>query len=204
MNLELPHNQINHVIVLPDNVLAAYSEPHRKYHDVDHLHYMIQRLLAYYPDLSRTVIDCILWAIMYHDIVYHIPMSNDGSNEDLSAELFLREHGDHGWADDIAIAIRHTRTHILPQGRKQGLLWTITEHLIDLDLWALSDEEAYLQNNAKIKSENNATDEQWVEGRGAWLTGFLKRDQIYYTDLGKTREKDARRILEADLASLKA
>lgn len=201
--MELLHNQIDHVIVLPENVLAAYSEPHRKYHDVDHLHYMINRLLAFYPNLSKTVMDCVLWAIMYHDIVFNIPTSNDGSNEDLSAELWLREHGDHSWAEYIAIAIRHTKTHILPHGRKQGLVWTIAEHLIDLDLWALSDEKAYLQNNAKIKAENNASDEQWIEGRGAWLTGFLERDQIYYTDVGKEHEGEARRILEADLTSLK-
>lgn len=204
MNLELPHNQINHVIVLPDNVIAAYTEPHRKYHDIDHLHYMINRLLAFFPHLNKETIDCILWAIMYHDIVYNIPASPDGSNEDLSAALFLEEHGDHTWAEYIAIAIQHTRTHILPKNRKLGLVWTITEHLIDLDLWALSDEAEYLKNNAKIKAENNATDEQWIEGRGKWLEGFLERDQIYYTDLGQTREAMARRILEADLADLRS
>jgi len=203
-NLELLHNQIDHVIVLPDNVITAYTEPHRKYHDLDHLHYMINRLLAFYPNLSKMVMDCILWAIMYHDIVYHIPTSNDGSNEDLSAELFLKDHGDHNWAEYIAIAIRHTRTHILPRDRKPGLVWTITEHLIDLDLWALADEEAYLQNNVKIKAENGATDEEWIEGRSKWLEGFLERDQIFYTDLGTTREEYARRILEADLASLRS
>ena len=203
MNYELPHNQINHVIVLPDNVITAYTEPHRKYHDIDHLHYMINRLLAFFPHLNKETIDCILWATMYHDIVYNIPASPDGTNEDLSADLFLKDHGDHTWAEYIAIAIRHTRTHILPKTRERGLVWTITEHLIDLDLWALSDEEEYLKNNAKIKAENNATDEQWIEGRGKWLEGFLERDQIYYTDLGKTREAEARRILENDLKSLR-
>ena len=203
MNIELPNNQINHVIVLPDNVIAAYSEPHRFYHDLDHLHYMINRLMAYYPELTKEMIDAILWAIFYHDIVYHIP-TQFISNEDLSAEQFLVHHGDHKHASAIAKAIRCTKTHTLDLDEPMDEDFSIiVRHLIDLDLWALSDEEEYQKNNAKIKRENNATDEQWIEGRGKWLEGFLEREFIYYTDLGITREDEARRILEADLESLR-
>ena len=197
-----PHNQIDHVIVLPDNVIAAYSEPHRFYHDIDHLHYMINRLMAFFPHLTKEMSDAILWAIFYHDIVYHIP-GQTVSNEDQSADLFLYNHIENPLSFVIARAIRCTRTHILDEQWNNGTpFWTIVSHLIDLDLWALSDEEAYLQNNEKIKRENNATDEQWIEGRSKWLEGFLERDRIYYTELGQSREAEARRILEADLASL--
>ena len=199
-----PEHQIDHVIVLPDNVIAAYTEPHRKYHDIDHLHYMINRLLAFFPKLSKEIMDAIMWAIFYHDIVYHIP-GQEKSNEELSAGLFLNDHFENPLSLVIARAIRCTKTHILDEKWNDGSpFWTIVSHLIDLDLWALSDEKEYLKNNAKIKAENNATDEQWIEGRGKWLEGFLERDQIYYTDLGKTREAEARRILEADLADLRS
>ena len=201
MDLEAPHNQISRGIILPDNVIRAYSESHRKYHDLYHIKYMVSVLQAQYSHLPTTITDYILWAVMYHDIVYNIP-SESGLNEDLSAELFMTYHGDHSRAELIAAAIRHTKTHILPHDLPRGFGRQIAEHLIDLDLWALSDEDEYLQNNAKIKAENNATDEEWIVGRGNWLRGFLERDQIYYTDLGRTRENDARCILEADLASL--
>ena len=206
--MEAPHNTINHIIVIPDNVQIAYTEEHRYYHDIDHLHYMVARLLALFPHLPKEVMDAILWALFYHDIVYHIPRQEEHSNEFLSAEAFKQDHGDHSLIDAIYHAIIFTETHILPPEDERMIygsprhFWTVVEHTIDLDLWALSDEDAYLKNNEKIKKEVGATDEQWREGRGAWLTEFLKRDQIYYTPLGKTREAEARRILQEDLRTL--
>jgi predicted metal-dependent HD superfamily phosphohydrolase len=209
---ELPHNQIIHKIQLPENVVAAYTEPHRVYHNIDHLQYMIHNLRTLYSDLPKDVFDATLWAIMYHDIVYNIP-SKKQTNEELSSDLFIAEHGDHSLVVEIAQAIRCTEGHQLDFeysikneiAEKMGRptpAWTIVSTLIDLDLWALSDEELYLENNDKIKLENNASDEQWVVGRSNWLEAFLQRDKIYYTTLGKTREAEARRILQADLDNL--
>ena len=207
--MESPKNQIEMMVVIPDNILVAYNEPHRFYHNLDHLHYMINRLMVFFPYLTKEQIDAIIWALYYHDIVYHIPRLEEASNEQLSAQAFERDHGDHSLVDAISAAIVFTETHILPPESERMTygsprhFWTIIEHVIDLDLWALSDEPAYLINNERIKTEVGATDEQWREGRGAWLVNFLQRDQIYYTEIGKTREAEARRILEADLKALR-
>ena len=185
--------------LIPTNVYEAYSEPHRKYHNVAHLEYMLDKLYVFYPHLDKELHDAVVWAILYHDIVYDIP-AKEISNEKRSALQFLKEHIDEPNAFVIAHAIECTETHIL--NKFDGLPGSVVHHLVDLDLWALSDEEAYAKNNISIKLENNATDEQWRKGRGAWLTKFLERDQIYYTDIGKTREAEARRILQADLDQL--
>ena len=203
MTIEAPKNQIEMMVVIPNNILVAYNEPHRFYHNLEHLHYMINRLMVLFPYLTKEMLDAIIWALYYHDYIYNIP-GGPVSNERMSAECWMDDHGDHRFANEIFDTIIATETHILPKDLDLECYYgRIVSHVIDLDLWALSDEAAYIINNERIKTEVGATDEQWIEGRGNWLENFLQRDQIYYTEIGKTREAEARRILEADLKALR-
>ena len=184
--------------IIPANIIERYSEPHRKYHDLYHLEYMLKTMYKLFAgeELSVLGVQALVWAIVYHDSVYNIP-DPDKRNEELSAELFLEDHADHSYAEFIAEAIRSTKTHILPKDAS-----ILSKYLVDLDLWALGDEEEYQTNSLFIQAEVGATDKEWRIGRKAWLESFLKRDQIYYTPHGVLREKQAREILEKDLAVL--
>ncbi len=187
-------------------VFAAYTEPHRKYHDINHIHYMLNVLDEIkdqififkglrdkwnHPDFLA-----VYWAILYHDIVYNVPDPLK-QNEIASAAMWVQDSGNWEYSYVVEQAILSTRTHILPENSN-----IVSKVLVDIDLWALSDEQVYLKNNELIKLENNANDEQWRIGRGNWLKTFLERDRIYYTEPGMNREAEARRILEQDLKNL--
>ena len=187
-------------------VVAQYTQPHRFYHDINHIYYMINildQLKDQLFDFSnvRSIWDnkdfvATYWAILYHDIVYNVP-DPDKTNEELSAAMFMQEYRNWDYSYVVEQAILSTRTHILPETASY-----VDKVLVDIDLWALGDYEVYAKNNELIKRENNATDEQWKIGRGNWLSNFLQRDRIYYTDVGIKREAEARRILEQDLREL--
>jgi predicted metal-dependent HD superfamily phosphohydrolase len=73
-----------------ENLWCRYCEPHRIYHRCTHLLRCFQQL-----DLAYTLIqdpDAVEMALWFHDAIY-IPRSSE--NEKESAELFVRDAGDH-------------------------------------------------------------------------------------------------------------
>jgi predicted metal-dependent HD superfamily phosphohydrolase len=188
-------------------VTGCYTQPHRKYHDINHINYMLNTLDSIKDQLfdfsgMRDIWDnadflATYWAVMYHDIVYNIP-DPDKTNEELSAVMFLEDSGNWEYGYVVEQAILSTKTHILSDDAH-----TVSKVLVDLDLWALADETMFYKNNELIKAEVGANDEQWRVGRGAWLEQFLNRKQIYYTSVGQVRESKAREVLEKDLNFLK-
>ena len=66
---------------------AAYSEPHRHYHDRRHIQQCLA-LLDEVPELMESERRVLTWAIWWHDAIYD-PRASD--NEARSAELAKRE-----------------------------------------------------------------------------------------------------------------
>lgn len=195
-------SRIDIAVQLPENVVRAHTQRHRKYHDIHHILYMSN--IALNKDLFPTMplkdieVQMLLWDIFYHDYVYNIP-DPDKQNEELSAQQFLIDHADFEYKEIVADHIRATKTHIINPNSSDKVL----KCLIDLDLWALADDRLFGTNNELIKQEVNATDEQWLRGRSTWIENFLQRDQIFYTPEGTKREKRARENLERDLRELR-
>ena len=80
------HSRDNQLIKkLWEEISDRYSEPHRYYHTLDHLRDIYLLLLPLKEDLEW---DTILFALFYHDIIYHIPST---TNEKQSAELAKRQ-----------------------------------------------------------------------------------------------------------------
>ena len=186
---------------IPDNVFSCYSEPHRKYHNVQHIEYMLNALntiTSGFSSLPMDTIRSLVWAIFYHDIVFNIPAFGI-SNEKLSALMFTHDHNDHLDLKRIVTAIRATETHI-PTSESDLL----TLYLIDLDLWALADGRVYTKNSILIQEEYGASNDEWAIGRSNWLESFLQRDQIYYTEKGMRREDDARKLMNNEFKALRS
>ncbi len=133
-------------------IIRAYTEPHRYYHTLNHLIFMIEKAIEWKWELT----DELIYAILYHDFVYD-PSAKD--NEEKSAEEFnhiyescifpLRQDIDKecGYAEefllqagekipwhkkDVIYAILSTKNH--------KPLNKLAKQLIDLDL-AILDEE---------------------------------------------------------------
>lgn len=124
-------------------VLNRYDEPHRFYHNWEHIEKMLYSAMGEIQTLY-VLNDSLFLAIVFHDIIYD-PKAND--NEEKSAELFSSYMLD----DEIANAILDTKTH-KPTG-------SISEQLCKLDLEVLyGDFQSFVDFENKIFKEYQFVD----------------------------------------------
>ncbi len=188
----------------PDAVLAdlvsRYSEPHRHYHTVDHLHALFSNLGAHQGLASDPV--AITAAICYHDAIYD---TRRNDNELRSAELAHAELEKIGWTapklGKVTAMILATQHHNLPVPDADTLLF------LDLDLSILgASEQAYDSYRAAIQREFKwVPDVVYEQGRSQVLKNFLLRDTIFKTPaLTELWEASARANLARELSSFDA
>jgi predicted metal-dependent HD superfamily phosphohydrolase len=178
-------------------LVAAWSEPQRHYHTLQHLRECLdqldgQRRLAQRP----AEIALALW---FHDAFYD-PQRSD--NEQRSAE----------WADE---ALRAAGLRDGCAARVHAMVMATAGHaptpdpdrqlLVDIDLAILGAEPArFDESDAQIRAEYaHVPQAQWREGRGGVLRGFLARSRIYGTPaLHERHEAQARANLQRALDRL--
>lgn len=169
------HLALSAPIGLFERLVAAYSEPHRHYHSLQHL----QECLGHFSQAVDGAhhpgeIEIALW---FHDAIYEL---RGKDNESLSADWATQALQAAGAASDV-----QTRVHALimatchqatPAEPDQQLL-------VDIDLAILGSAPArFAQYDQQVKAEYN-----WVPGflyrmkRKDVLKGFLNRKHIYST-----------------------
>jgi predicted metal-dependent HD superfamily phosphohydrolase len=183
-----------------DRLVAAYAEPHRHYHTLEHLSEMFRvsgRLTDFATDPSAVKL-----AIWFHDAVYD-PQAHD--NEERSATLAgeaLRSlHIPEPIQIHVAAMIRAT-AHATSTEMDGD-----TNVLLDADLAILSAEERrYDRYAADIRREY-----AWVEerayrvGRTKVLEAFLNRPRLYRTGrMHEVAEQLARQNLKREINQLTA
>lgn len=189
----------------PQHVIDAYNEPHRKYHNLDHIESILNKI----PLFEKTYElgpDQVLWleiTAWYHDVIY-VPGPQQPSNEFLSAGKFKSDRwkgliplNEDYQVQEIWSAIFGTRHHKIPSN------WTASM-FFDLDLADMGT-DSYIENSFKIREEfGEFTDLEWLAGRQKFLSDFLSRPFVYHTSLGyKLWEEKARRNMENELHFLK-
>jgi predicted metal-dependent HD superfamily phosphohydrolase len=176
-----------------DDLVLAYSEPHRRYHTLDHLAevFRVAGRLMRYAESPRTV----KLAIWYHDAVYD-PRKSD--NESASVVLF-RRHAEEiplepGLVEDVAELILLTRhqNSVVPGPKGQVLL--------DADLAILgSAPERYLRYTEQIRAEYDWVPEaDYCRARITLLEQFLARPRIYHTEIMREMGEQAARTNMTD------
>ena len=181
-----------------DQLRAAYAEPQRHYHNLEH----IAEMLAVAARLAELTHDrpALQVAIWFHDAVYD-PKAKD--NEERSAELVVQLLGPLGvpsqTLDRVVTMIRATQhTGAEPDDPDIAVL-------LDADLAILGAEETrYAAYASAIRKEYAWVDEAaYRAGRAAVLKSFLKRPRIYTTApmFGSTEEA-ARRNMRAEISRL--
>jgi len=177
-----------------DSLFAAYTEPHRRYHTLDHIVEMldcltVSRHLAASPDV-------VALAVWYHDAVYASDAAA-GENEQASADLLAAQYTADGSAAARAI-IRHSAHHGPSEDRDTRLF-------CDLDLYRLGvNWDDFLRYSSDVRFEyGHVADVDWAAGRAAFFRGMLARDTIYQTDYWRERlEAAARANLSRVIAEL--
>jgi predicted metal-dependent HD superfamily phosphohydrolase len=160
---------------LLERLVAAYSEPHRHYHSLQHL----QECLAHFSQAAGSAIhpgevEIALW---FHDAIYEL---RGKDNERLSADWARQALQAAGAASDA-----QARVHALIMATCHQATPTEPDQqlLVDIDLAILgADPARFAQYDQQVKAEYS-----WVPGflyrmkRKEVLQGFLKRPHIYST-----------------------
>ena len=176
---------------------AAYREPARVYHTIEHVADCLARLDEFRePEAERDAVEAAIW---FHDAVYD-PRSSE--NESRSAEWAARALGEAGVTANlvqrISALILLTR-HLAPASDSAGRL------LCDIDLSILGRETAEFDRFERaIRAEYAWVPEPlYRTGRARILHGFLQRQPLYQTVPFRLRyEEAARRNLARALARL--
>lgn len=174
-----------------------YTGKKRHYHNLTHLAYMSLKAIAYKNHLND--FNTVLFAIFYHDIIYH-PKHQD--NEQRSADIASERLNRLGVPGD---KISKCHIQILATKDHRGHHDSDTNYLLNFDLAVLGESwQTYQDYALKIRQEYSLyPDFIYKRGRKKVLQHFLKMDSIYKTQEFQDRyEQPARENLRAELQSL--
>lgn len=181
-----------------DRLVEAHQQPHRHYHDLEHVAEML-KVVGRLSDLAPDPLAVTL-AVWFHDAVYD-PQSKD--NEPASARL----------AGEVLSGLRLDPKLI----SRVADLVMVTAHtgdptddadamvLLDADLAILgADEKRYRRYADAVRREYaHVPDDAYRAGRATVLKSFLKRDAIYRTTrMHQTGEEFARINLRREIHEL--
>ncbi|UED85709.1 HD domain-containing protein [Streptomyces profundus] len=167
-----------------EQLLARWSEPHRRYHTVDHLRFTLARLdeLAEHADEANAAADpvAVELAAWFHDAVYD-PHAAD--NEERSAELAETLLPDSPRRPAVARLVRLTAGHRPAEGDADGAV------LCDADLAVLAGSPGeYASYAAAVRVEyGHVPAAAFAAGRAEVLRQLLARPALFHTSYGAER-----------------
>jgi predicted metal-dependent HD superfamily phosphohydrolase len=181
-----------------NSLVTLYSEPHRDYHNLKHIH----NLLGWFEKFRINIIDfqTLGLAIWFHDVIYD-PRRSD--NEEQSANLAVGRLKYLKVLDRQTAMVRQmilaTKTHDSTGLDCDGKLF------LDLDLSILgADALAYQAYSRAIRKEYSFVPEPlYRNGRERVLQSFLSRKFIYLTDACREKfELQARENIKKEIVEL--
>jgi predicted metal-dependent HD superfamily phosphohydrolase len=179
-------------------VMGAWSEPHRRYHDLAHL----AAVLGIVDQLADAAADpaAVRLAAWYHDVAYD-PQRSD--NEEVSAAR--ARIGLLGLVDDARLA-EVERLVLLTAGHDPAPDDANGAVLCDADLAVLaSPPAAYAGYASAVREEyRHLSDEEFTAGRIAVLDHLLALPTLFRTPAAQPWTEPARANLAAELSLLRA
>lgn len=180
---------------LREDLLARWSETHRKHHTVSHLHEMLDaigELADSGVEFDREAVELAAW---FHDAIYEIGRDD---NEDRSAALALELLAASPIRDEVARLVLVTKTHKVPDDDINGAV------LSDADLSVLGSEPLrYRAYAAAVRQEYaDVPDEVFKPARAQVLSSLLD-GRLFHTSVARERwEGPARRNIAEEITEL--
>ena len=178
-------------------LVTSYSEKGRHYHNLNHLESLLQQILPIADQLRD--LDTVLFALYYHDAVYHVLRKD---NEERSARLAQKRLTILNFdSNRIEICKQHilaTKTHGLSNDSD-------TNFFVDADLSILGQDSLTYKRYAEgVRKEYSIyPDIIYKPGRKKVLTHFLEMEKIFKTEPFFARfESQARINLKTELEAL--
>ena len=178
-------------------VVAAWSEPHRRYHDLAHLAAVLGLVGELAPAAAEP--DAVRLAAWYHDVVYD-PRRDD--NEQASAARAwagLRGLVPEERITEVERLVRLTASHDPAPGDANGAV------LCDADLAVLAGPpEAYAAYASAVREEyGHLSDDEFTAGRIAVLEHLLALPTLFRTPAAQPWTQTARANMGAELVLLR-
>ena len=180
---------------LREDLLARWSETHRKHHNVAHLHEMLDAIGELADDgvqFDREAVELAAW---FHDAVYEIGRDD---NEERSADLASDLLESSPIRDEVARLVLLTKTHMVADDDINGAV------LSDADLSVLGSVPARYRAYAEAVRDEYADvpDEVFKPARAQVLTALLD-GPIFHTQPARDRWEDrARRNVTDEIREL--
>jgi predicted metal-dependent HD superfamily phosphohydrolase len=187
-----------HAEAVRDELLAAYADPSRSYHDTRHLREVLDRLdelAGAGTPFDQLPVELAAW---FHDAVYD---GRPGADEQRSAEwaeAVLAAHEPPQVAEVVRL-VRLTETHRPAPGDRNGCALT------DADLAILAAAPTrYAEYAADVRREYaHVSDADFRAGRAAALSDLLAKPSLFHTDHARECWEAAARVnVEAELTRL--
>jgi len=181
---------------LREDLLARWSESHRKHHTVTHLHEVLDAIGVLADaglDFDREAVELAAW---FHDAVYEIGRDD---NEDRSAELARELLASSPMRDEVARLVLATKTHKVSYDDINGAV------LCDADLAVLGGEAFRYRAYAHAVREEYADipDEVFRPARAQILSSLVE-GPIFHTPPGRELwEERARRNIADEIRALR-
>jgi predicted metal-dependent HD superfamily phosphohydrolase len=183
---------------LADLVILRYSEKHRFYHNLSHIHALLNNA-EHFSDKFDDY-DSVKLAIWFHDVIYK-PKSL--KNEAKSASLMNEKLAELSFPKDIIEKVeklisateKHDAANLDDDGKT----------FLDLDLGILGAEKSVYEKYAKaIRSEYSFVPQfLYRRSRAKILKSFLNRQTIYFTnEMREKFETAARRNIANEIKEL--
>ncbi|QGG96845.1 HD domain-containing protein [Actinomarinicola tropica] len=189
---------------LGDELIARWSEPHRRYHDRRHL----AQVLVALSDLASPAAPGpeVRAAAWFHDAIYEGRAGDDEeASASLAAQRLVAAGVDGARADRVAALVRATAGHLDPS--RDAPADPDTDLLLDADLSILAAAPAdYDRYVRAVREEHPGIDDAaFRTGRTRAVQALLAREPLFRTTAGRTvLEPAARANLTAELDRLTA
>lgn len=183
---DLPTRQGMYLIEAAE-LTRRYGEPHRSYHNWQHIERCLIALYEMRRALERPEMEAAEIALLFHDAIY-VPGAQDSMNERLSATLAERHVAPLGvpaLLDAVTTAIGATARY----GELQAPTSRVTQAVMSCDLIGLADEwpdfrettEAVIHEFTLPRDKGGAgyTREQVIAGRREFWRKLLRAGPIY-------------------------
>jgi len=169
-------------------LMAAYAEPQRRYHSLQHLeeclgHFEQVRELAEHPE----EVEIALW---FHDAVYDVRgATNERQSADWAVRALMTGNASRSTQNRVEQLIMATRHDAAPGDSDERLL-------VDIDLSIIgAAPKRFAEYDGQIRAEYSWVPEAiYVMKRKAVLSSFLARTSIYSTAYFRERYETQARI----------
>ncbi|WP_135451578.1 hypothetical protein [Mycobacterium sp. DL99] len=180
---------------LRDDLLARWSESHRRHHNVAHLHEVLDAIDVLAGDglqFDREAVELAAW---FHDAIYDVGRND---NEDRSAMLARQMLDGSPDCDEVARLVLATKFHKVDNGDANAAV------LSDADLSVLGAPAVrYRQYADAVRDEYAAVPDDLFKPARARVLSALLAGQIFHTAPGRERwEEQARRNVTDEIGEL--